>query len=268
MKTYVTTIVTKPESLFLSWMFWAATLQKNFSSNVSLPQLKLQDSRISHSRPWDPPPPLKDLFYYSQCCLLALQKPPLFFLAPLLKNPLPLKNLFGTSPLFRISLTASQKAKTSLCPHSNFPVFPLQLFSVLSLLSLYDRQPPKKISTMAMEAPPSLFFLILPRKTLTPWFFPLSSLNNQTKAPPPKKISAASSLMEKALPEKHSPSRKTHHPLLITEDAPQDNGLQILMPPVNLPLALQKQHMILHCPLKRRHVVEQGSSTWPKRAAA
>ena len=56
--------------------------------------------------------------------------------------------------------------------------------------------------------------------------------------------------------------------LLITEDAPQYNGLQILMPPVNLPLALQKQHTILHCPLKRRHVIEQGSSTWPKRAAA
>ena len=49
---------------------------------------------------------------------------------------------------------------------------------------------------------------------------------------------------------------------LITEDAPQDNGLQIPMPPVNLPLALQKHHMILHCPLKRRHMVEQGSSTW------
>ena len=41
MKTYMTTIVTKPESLFLSWMFLAATLQKNFSSNVSLSRLPL-----------------------------------------------------------------------------------------------------------------------------------------------------------------------------------------------------------------------------------
>ena len=40
-KTYAETIATKPESLFLSWMFLAATLQKNFSSNVSLSRLPL-----------------------------------------------------------------------------------------------------------------------------------------------------------------------------------------------------------------------------------
>ena len=48
MKTYVTTIVTKPESLFLRWMFWAATVQQNLSSNVSLPRKYLQPSLKRH----------------------------------------------------------------------------------------------------------------------------------------------------------------------------------------------------------------------------
>ena len=48
MKTYVTTIVTKPRSLFLSWMFWLQLSRKNLSSNVSLPRKYLQPSLKRH----------------------------------------------------------------------------------------------------------------------------------------------------------------------------------------------------------------------------
>lgn len=118
-----------------------------------------------------------------------------------------------------------------------------------------------------------LFFLV----TLDSSSKCLSSFFSQAK------LSSLKALMSLSIPTSQ-PSWKWYHPPkkylpmaaqappslqlpasttpLITEDAPQDNGLQIPMPPVNLPLALQKHHMILHCPLKRRHVVEQGSSTW------
>ena len=125
---------------------------------------------------------------------------------------------------------------------------------------------PKKVSLS--KAPPQKY---LPEilSTLTsktkesPLQLPERSFSSSMQLPPPLKISAHFPLTAEPL----SPLLCTTL-LLITEDAPQYNGLQILMPPVNLPLALQKQHMILHCPLKRRHVIEQGSSTWPKQAAA
>ena len=64
---------------------------------------------------------------------------------------------------------------------------------------------------------------------------PLYPQSNQTKA---LSLTAAANLLkisfQRQPPDHHYPAATT---LLITEDAPQDNGLQILMPPVNFPLA-------------------------------
>ncbi|CBI26247.3 unnamed protein product, partial [Vitis vinifera] len=43
----------------------ARLLSQNLPLKYLQPQLKLQDSRISHSCPWDPPPPLKSLSFSS-----------------------------------------------------------------------------------------------------------------------------------------------------------------------------------------------------------
>ena len=110
---------------------------------------------------------------------------------------------------------------------------------------LSSSAPPKNLlsfpSKINIPAPPK----ISPPFSLEKHHSPLSLKISLTAAPRTTSLQLAASTMP-----------------LITEDAPQDNSLQIPMPPVNLPLALQKHHMILHCPLKRRHVVEQGSSTW------
>ena len=147
----------------------------------------------------------------------------------------------------KMLLTLRHHLATPLEPKAAWPPATSSLFSLsLFLLSSVHSEKlslllsPKILLTALQCFSLPLFFSKLstiqlaPQECLSPTLLPASTLSSQTTPPA----------------------------LLITEDAPQDNGLQILMPPVNLPLALQKQHMILHYPLKRRHVVEQDSSTW------
>lgn len=126
-------------------------------------------------------------------------------------------------------------------------------------LALSANRFPLKVSLKNLPVTCSAPSLKKPRPEAPPCSYqPLSPPKNTKQKPPP--LNLFSLAAQKAPPKSTTSSADT---LLHNQKrTPLQRLLHILMPPVNLPLALQKHHMILHCPLKRRHVVEQGSSTW------
>ena len=200
MKTYVTTIVTKPESLFLSWMFWAATVQKNLSSNVSLPRKYLQPSLKRHPPSRAKPSssaapgislaaPLKSTFLFSVTPLgsslklqtLSKKKPHKSSLSPqkdLCSPRLSPNDPNKSSPLLKISSSNSPQTYPGI-PHLS-KENSLKLFQNLShsLLSLQPKRALPESLYSAGDAP--LFSLAASLLRPTSHVFPPKK--NQTKA--------------------------------------------------------------------------------------